>query len=176
MDYSSFQVRNAKPEEFIEAGKLMVKAYSQLEGFPSKSEQPAYYDMLEKVGEFTKKENTELLVAISPENKVVGAVVYFSDLKNYGSGGTIAEIKNSSGFRLLAVDPEERGKGIGKLLCKECMARTKKNNHNHLFIHSTESMKIARAMYEKLGFLRFKEIDFVQGGLPVFGFKLTLEK
>ncbi len=168
------EVRNAKPEEFEAIGKLMVKVYSKLEGFPKKSDQPEYYKLLLNVGDLTNKENTELIVAISDDGNIVGAVVYFSDLKNYGSGGTITEIKNSSGFRLLAVDPRERGQGIGKLLSIECIKRAKKINQNNLFIHSTASMKIAWGMYERLGFKRYKEIDFMQEDLPVFGFKLSL--
>ena len=174
MHNQKLEIRNAKPEEFEIVGKLMVKVYSQLEGFPKESEQPEYYKMLLNVGDLTEKDNTELLVAISDENKVVGTVVYFSDLKNYGSGGTVTEIKNASGFRLLAVDPIERGSGIGKLLSIECINRARKLNHNQLFIHSTESMKIAWGMYERLGFLRYSEIDFIQGDLPVFGFKLNI--
>jgi len=174
MNNQGLRIRNAKPEEFANVGKLMVNVYSQLAGFPKESEQPEYYRMLLNVGKLTEKDNTELLVAVLNENKVVGAVVYFSDLKNYGSGGTISRIKNSSGFRLLAVDPKERGKGIGKLLSKECINRAKKHNQNQLFIHSTESMKVARGMYERLGFLRYNKIDFIQGELPVFGFKLDL--
>lgn len=174
MNKQQLKIRNAKPIEFENVGKLMVKVYSQLEGFPKESEQPEYYKMLLNVGNLTEKENTELLVALSNENKVVGAVVYFSDLKNYGSGGIVTKIKNSSGFRLLAVDAKERGKGIGKLLSKECINRTRKLNQNQLFIHSTESMKIAWGMYERLGFSRYSEIDFIQGELPVFGFKLSL--
>ncbi|MFH4965191.1 GNAT family N-acetyltransferase [Gaetbulibacter sp. M235] len=145
-------IRNAKPEEFESIGKLMVNVYSQLEGFPKESEFPEYYKKLLHVGDFTKKEHTELIVAISNEKKVVGAVVYFSDLKHYGSPGTITTIKNASAFRLLAVDPEEGGKGIGKLLIYECINRAKKHHHKQLLIHSTEYMKLARSMYERLGF------------------------
>ena len=43
-----------------------------------------------------------------------------------------------------------------------------------MYIHSTESMKIAWGMYERLGFSRYEEIDFNQGELEVFGFKLDL--
>lgn len=168
------EIRNATSKEFEAIGKLMVTVYSQLEGFPTASEQPAYYQMLLNVGDFTKKEHTELIVAITDKNRVAGAVVYFSDLENYGSGGTVTEIPNASGFRLLAVDPTERGKGIGKLLIKECILRTKKSKQKHLFIHSTASMKIAWRMYEKLGFSRCNTIDFIQGELPVFGFQLKI--
>lgn len=174
MDKQELTIRNAKPEEFEIAGQLMVKAYSQLEGFPNKPELPEYYDLLLNVGDLTKKEGIELLVAISNEQKVIGAVVYFSDLKNYGSGGTISEVRNASGFRLLAIDTGVRGKGIGKLLSKECISRAKKHNHKHLYIHSTESMEIAWGMYERLGFSRYKEIDFSRGELNVFGFRLSL--
>ncbi len=174
MNIKKTKIRNAKPEEHEYVGKLMAKVYSQLEGFPKPSEQPLYYNMLLNVGKLTEKENTELLVATTDKNKVVGAVVYFSDMKNYGSGGAASEIKNASAFRLLAVDPTERGKGIGKLLCEECINRAKKRNQCHLYIHSTESMKIAWRMYERLGFSRYKEIDFIQGKLPVFGFKLNI--
>jgi len=167
-------IRNATPQEFKIVGELMVKVYSQLEGFPKEIDQPEYYKMLLNVGNLTKKENTELLVAITDKNKIVGAVVYFSDLKHYGSGGTVKEIENASGFRLLAVAPEERGQGIGKLLSNECINRAKKRKQKQLFIHSTQSMKIAWGMYEKLGFIRHSAIDFIQGELPVFGFKLNL--
>lgn len=167
-------IRNTNFDEFDSIGKLMVNVYSQLEGFPNITEQPEYYQMLLNVGRLTEKDNTEIQVALSDKNKVVGAVVYFSDMKSYGSGGTATQLKNASGFRLLAVDPAKRGKGIGKLLCKECINRAKKLKQNHLYIHSTESMKIAWGMYERMGLKRYTEIDFIQGELPVFGFKLNL--
>jgi len=170
----NFFVRNASPSEFYTIGKIMVEVYSQLEGFPSPEDQPAYYKMLANIGELTKKAHTELIVAVDENGKIAGAVVYFSDMNQYGSGGTATSIKNSSGFRLLAVDPSERGKGIGKLLCEACITRARNKNQKQIIIHSTESMKIAWKMYVKLGFKRFKEIDFMQEKLPVFGFKLNL--
>jgi len=50
MSEQEYTVRNAMPGEFDEIGKLMVKAYSQLEGFPKESEQPNYYKMLANIG------------------------------------------------------------------------------------------------------------------------------
>ena len=55
MSQQVYSVRNAKPHEFPEIGKLMVQVYSQLEGFPKESEQPDYYKMLANVGELTNK-------------------------------------------------------------------------------------------------------------------------
>lgn len=171
----NFQVRNARPAEFQEIGSLLVNTYSRLEGFPKESEQPEYYKMLADIGELTKRPKTELLVAVLEEGKIGGAVVYFSDMKYYGSGGTATQEKNASGFRLLAVDPELRGQGIGKLLTKACIEKAERDGNGQLIIHSTRSMKIAWQMYEKLGFKRSEDLDFMQQELPVFGFRLKID-
>jgi len=174
MNKQEYKIRNAKPEEFEEIGKLMVRVYSQLEGFPKESEQPDYYKMLSNIGEFTNKPETELLVAISPGNKVVGGVIYFSDMQYYGSGGTAIKERNAAGFRLLAVDPSAQGQGVGRLLTNECIRKAKDKRRSQIIIHSTKAMKVAWKMYQSLGFKRSEDLDFMQGDLPVFGFRLLL--
>ena len=170
-----YTIRNAKPEEFEEIGKLMVSVYSQLEGFPKQNEQPAYYKMLADIGELTMKPDTELLVAVSDDGKIGGAVVYFSDMQYYGSGGTATQEKNAAGFRLLAVDSAVRGKGIGKLLTNECIKKAKEKKRLQVIIHSTKAMQTAWKMYESIGFKRSEDLDFMQGELPVSGFRLLLK-
>jgi len=170
-----YVVRNAKAVEFEDIGKLMVSVYSQLEGFPKESEQPEYYKMLANIGALTKKPATELLVAISTTGQILGAVVYFSDMLYYGSGGTATQEKNASGFRLLAVDTASRGKGIGRLLCNECISKARKLKQEQVIIHTTKAMQTAWKMYEDLGFKRSEDLDFMQGELPVFGFRLALK-
>ena len=168
-------VRNALPDEFQEIGKLLVSVYSKLEGFPRATEQPEYYKMLKNIGELTKRPNTELLVAVSPSQEILGAVVFFSDMQYYGSGGTATQEKNAAGFRLLAVDHSKRGQGIGKLLTNACIQKAKDLALKQLIIHSTKAMGIAWKMYEKIGFRRSEDLDFMQGQLPVFGFRLMLD-
>ena len=167
-------VRNADPSEFKETGKLMVRAYSQLEGFPTPAEQPGYYAMLANIGELTTRPGTELLVAVSPDNRIAGGVVYFNDMQYYGSGGTATLEKDAAGFRLLAVDPAARGQGIGRLLTTACIQKAKDARHQQLIIHSTKAMQTAWGMYERLGFTRSEDLDFMQGPLPVFGFRLFI--
>jgi len=170
----TYWVRNARVDEFEEIGRLMVQVYSQLEGFPKESDQPEYYKMLANIGAFTDKPGTELLVAVAPDDSIVGGVVYFSDMKYYGAGGTATLEQNTSGFRLLAVGPLIRGHGIGKLLTGECIRKARENKHSRVVIHTTLSMQRAWKMYEGLGFKRSQDLDFMQGELPVFGFRLTL--
>jgi len=174
MSKQEYTIRNAIPAEFEEIGKLMVRVYSQLEGFPKESEQPDYYKMLANIGGLTTKPGTELLVAVSPRDEIAGAVVYFTDMKYYGSGGTATKEQNACGFRLLAVDPLTRGQGIGKLLTDECIRKAKDKKVDQMVIHTTMAMQTAWKMYENLGFKRSEDLDFMQGELPVYGFRLLL--
>lgn len=170
-----FVVRNAKPKEYNSIGKLMVEVYSGLEGFPKQDEQPTYYKSLKHIGDFTKKPGVKLLVAITPNNKIIGGVLYFGNMKYYGSGGTAPLEKQASGFRLLAVHPDGRGMGVGKALSLTCIEKAKRKKHSHVVIHTTEFMKVAWEMYEKLGFKRAKDLDFQQVKLKVYGFRLKLK-
>jgi GNAT superfamily N-acetyltransferase len=174
MNTSSYIIRNANPYEFEEIGKLLIHVYSQLDGFPKENEQPNYYKMLANIGAFTQYPETELLVAVDENNTITGAVVYFNDMQYYGSGGTATSEQNSAGFRLLGVDSNIRGKGIGKLLTLECIKKATENKRKQIIIHSTLSMKTAWSMYENIGFKRDENLDFMQGELAVFGFRFPL--
>jgi len=171
---NTYTIRNAKPEEFKAIGTLMVDVYSALEGFPSPTEQPDYYEVLKNVSSLTNNPNIELIVAVSQQGAIGGAVVYFKDMKDYGSGGTATQEQNACGFRLLAVDSNTRGLGLGKALTLECINRGKASPATQMIIHTTNTMKPAWKMYETLGFQRSDDLDFMQGELPVFGFRLPV--
>lgn len=173
MNNSEFIVRNAKPEEFLAIGQLMVRVYASLEGFPKPDEQPKYYELLANVGNLTQKTETEILVAISPDQTIAGAVVYFGDMQYYGSGGTATLEKKAVGFRLLAVNESARGKGLGKLLTLACLEKAKNQQQSQVIIHTTNAMKPAWKMYETIGFKRSEDLDFIQGNLEVFGFRFV---
>jgi GNAT superfamily N-acetyltransferase len=167
-------VRELRKDEFAALGKLMVDVYSNLAGFPGPDKQPGYYEMLRNIGRFSEKNDARVLVAISADDDLVGGIVYFGDMAEYGSGGTATTVKNASGIRLLGVSAQARGMGAGKALARACIQLAKDKGHSHVVLHTTQPMQVAWSLYEKLGFERSKDLDFVQEGLPVYGFRLWL--
>lgn len=105
----------------------------------------------------------------------MGGVVYFADMLNYAAGGPEIDIKNTSGIRLLAVHSEARGMGVGKSLTKACIQQAKDKKHAQVILHTTNVMKIAWAMYEKMGFERSDDLDFQIHGFSIFGFRLDIQ-
>jgi len=167
-------IRDLRPEEFDALGHLMVEVYSGLEGFPTPADQPRYYDLLARIGQFTGKKDARVLVAVTPAGDLAGGVVYFGDMAEYGSGGIATTIQNASGIRLLGVRSTARGAGVGKALTQACIQLARDRGHGQVILHTTQAMRIAWGLYERLGFTRSEELDFSQQGLPVFGFRLSL--
>jgi GNAT superfamily N-acetyltransferase len=171
----TYQVREALPQEYTPLGKLMADVYSNLPGFPGRDEMPEYYEMLEDIGSLTVRPGIKIVVAVSAGEKLLGGVVYIDDMQYYGSGGTATAVKHAAGFRLLVVDPGTRGMGIGKVLSEECIRLASDAGKNEVVIHTTKSMQLAWKIYEKLGFRRSPDLDFLQHNLEVFGFRLKLK-
>jgi GNAT superfamily N-acetyltransferase len=168
------QIRDVLPHEHTKLGQLMVEVYSHLEGFPSPADQPAYYDMLANIGSFTTKRGARVLVAVSTREELMGGVVYFADMSQYGSDGSATRESDASGIRLLGVHPHARGQGIGKSLTLACIELARQARHNQVILHTTQPMRTAWAMYERFGFQRSPDLDFMQQGFPVHGFRLRL--
>jgi ribosomal protein S18 acetylase RimI-like enzyme len=173
---AALTIRDLEPGESEALGRLMVAVYSNLEGFPTPADQPAYYEMLAGIGRFAEKPDTRVLVAITAEGRLVGGIVYFGDMAHYGSGGSATTVKNASGIRLLGVDPAFRHSGAGKALATECIDLARAKGHAQVVLHTTQAMRVAWGLYERLGFERSQDLDFLQQGLPVFGFRLALQR
>ena len=95
-------------------------------------------------------------------------------MAGYGSGGTATAERDAAGFRFLAADPTARGRGVAKALVETCIETARAGSRRRLVIHSTDAMKAARAIYAARGFERAPDLDFVQGSMPVYGFRLEL--
>ncbi|CAB3798292.1 hypothetical protein LMG28614_04732 [Paraburkholderia ultramafica] len=130
--------------------------------------------MLDGIARFTEKPGARVLVALSERDELMGGVVYFGDMAQYGSGGTATSVQNASGIRLPGVDPAFRNTGAGKALTLACIELARQSGHSQVILHTTKAMQLAWGMYEKLGFARSEDLDFSQQGLQVYGFRLTL--
>jgi GNAT superfamily N-acetyltransferase len=63
-------------------------------------------------------------------------------------------------LRFLAVEPGERGSGVGERLTAVCIGRARETGARFLALHTAPGMLAARRLYERLGFVRAPEHDF----------------
>lgn len=62
-------------------------------------------------------------------------------------------------IRMVSVDPNYSGKGIGRKLTERCIQIAKENNEKTIALHTSEMMSKARHIYECLGFTVLREIE-----------------
>ncbi|HJV54894.1 MAG TPA: GNAT family N-acetyltransferase [Methylomirabilota bacterium] len=77
--------------------------------------------------------------------------------------------------RLLAVGPAGRGRGLGRRLMEECIRRSRAAGAPALTLHTTDMMRVAMGLYERMGFARAPELDFAPApDVVVKGYRLRL--
>ena len=115
-----------------------------------------------------------VFAAVADDGALLGSVDFIADVAQYNSGADLAANRDAAGIRLLAVDPAHRGAGVGRALTERCLDEARAIGNSAVLLHTTRAMATAWRMYERLGFARCAEIDFQQGELAVFGFRLRL--
>lgn len=110
------------------------------------------------------------------EGRVVGSVLLYPAGTAMTEPGTDREWRiGEPEVRLLAVPPAGRGRGVGRRLMEECIRRSRAAGTATMTLHTTDMMRVAMALYERMGFQRAPEIDFRPApGVLVKGYRLAL--
>jgi len=124
------------------------------------------------------------LASVKPATQIVaekeGALV--GSVLLYPAGGAMGEPGGGKAMtlswpevRLLAVAPAARGSGAGRRLMEECIRRARAAGATALTLHTTDMMRVAMQLYERMGFERAPDLDFSPApGITVKGYKLAL--
>ncbi len=139
-------VRDARAGEFGVVGDLTVEAYGELA-----SER---YARVLRDAESRARE-ARLLVCVD-EGGLLGTATFVAGC---GPWHEIAG-PDEAEFRMLAVDPEARGRGAGEALVEHMLALTAQLGRQRLVCSSASSMVMAHRLYERLGFARIPERDW----------------
>jgi ribosomal protein S18 acetylase RimI-like enzyme len=111
-----------------------------------------------------------LLVA-EVDGAVVGAVTFVVH------GSSYAELcsEGEAEFRMLAVAPTARGRGVGEALVQECIASAYHHDCSVLRLATQEARSAARHVYERLGFQRTPDRDWMpEPDVELLAYELSL--
>jgi ribosomal protein S18 acetylase RimI-like enzyme len=167
---TSAEVRLVRPGEHEEAGAVVLAAYRAL---PGSNSSPGYDLVLADVGRRAEEAEVYVAVAGAPAGKgVLGCVTFVPDMTS--PWAEMVE-PGESAVRMLAVDPAAQGRGIGRALLEQCIARGRELGSSALFLHSTPWMVVAHGLYERSGFVRVPERDWRPvPEVPLLAYRLEL--
>jgi len=146
---SSLTVEPARPDDFARIAELTVDVY-----VGGELATDAYTPQLADVA--GRASRADLLVARDADGRIVGSVA----LVLSGDFGEVTASEEEAAFRMLVVDPEARGQGIGELLVTTCLDRARTAGKRRMVLSTDPRMTAAHRLYERMGFRRLAERDW----------------
>jgi len=146
---SAVVVRAASPADFPRIAELTVGAYVD-DGLAPAEYQPVLADVA------ARAELADLLVACADDGSILGSVALVLD----GHFGEVTAGPEEAGFRMLAVDPGARGRGVGERLVLACLERARVAGKRRMVLSTDTRMAAAHRLYERLGFSRLPARDW----------------
>lgn len=161
-------VRLVAPHEYDEVSRLSVEAYAH--------DYPLSEDYRASIADVaTRAREHEVWVAQDLSGRaLLGTVATPRAGANLSALGREGEVD----FRLLAVAPSARGRGIGELLTRHVLELARQRGAHRVVMNSGPRMLAAHRLYHRLGFVRLPERETVQiedGTLLAFGYELTTQ-
>ncbi|WP_307835995.1 GNAT family N-acetyltransferase [Phycicoccus sonneratiae] len=158
-------VRPARPDELEAVGRLTLAAYAADGGM---SPEHPYAATLLDAG--ARARDAELLVA-EESGSVLGTVTFVRPGTPFSEIGGPDEAE----VRTLAVAPEARGRGVGRLLSDECVRLARAEGCRAVVLSSGTWMTAAHRLYERMGFVRVPERDWSpRPDVDLIAYRLTL--
>jgi ribosomal protein S18 acetylase RimI-like enzyme len=145
------EIRPPRPEEYAAAGEVTVQAYD-VDGHLAGD--VGYDAELRDVAR--RAERAEVLVAVDAAGEVLGTVTVVRPGSEYAEISRPGELE----FRMLAVAPSARGRGIGEALTRAVLDRARALGLRKVVLSSLDTMYSAHRLYERLGFVRLAERDW----------------
>lgn len=135
--------------------ELAVKSWVQFRNVLTKENWNQLHKTLKNKKTYSNLlQNSECLVCENNNKEIIGMAFLVPK-------GNPTDIYEGSWchLRFVSVDPAYRGNAIGENLTRKCIEMALKNKEETMALHTSEVMKSARHIYEKIGFKIRKEIE-----------------
>jgi GNAT superfamily N-acetyltransferase len=165
---SEVTIRPAREEELTAIGELTFEAY-RTNGYLAGREDGSYARQLSNAR--PRYEEAELLVAVDDAGRLLGTVTIAEPGSPWREIGTDDQLE----FRMLAVSPAARGRGVGELMTRWVLDCAVERGFAAVALSSSEKMHAAHRLYERLGFRRTPELDWrPEPDVPLITYRLDV--
>ena len=161
---AGYEVRLVRAEELAEVGRLTSEVYVG-DGFVAATD--GYIKHL--ADSARRAAEAEVWVAVA-EDGLLGTVTFVPP------GSAFREIaRDDEGeFRMLAVTPAARGRGVGLALVELCVRRSRELGFSGVRMSTMDVMSSAHRVYERLGFVRVPADDWSpEPGVSLLAYRLA---
>lgn len=159
-------VRTALPAEYAAIGELTFAAYAADDLLANDS---GYAAELRDAAH--RAAHCDLLVAVDEQGRLLGTVTFCLP------GSPYAELsrEGQAEFRMLAVDPAHRGRGVAARLVRECLELAVRHRAKSIVLSTKAQMSTAQRLYDRFGFRRVPQLDWApMPGVELLAYRKSL--
>ncbi len=155
------EIREAVPAEHADAGRVTADAYREFIR-PGDEDWERYLLRIADVAD--RADRTTILVAVE-NGRVLGSLTLELDARVRDEGEELQRPldREEAHIRMLGVDPAARARGVARALMAEAEGRARAGGKTFMTLNTTQRMKAAQAMYERLGYERAEDLVFPDG-------------
>lgn len=135
--------------EMAELADLMVAAYVEFMRGP-------HDPYLESLRDVARRDREAQVWVATDREAIVGCVTWCPP----GSAWREISTPAQGEFRMLAVSPAARGRGVGEALVRYCEALSLATGATEMVLSSLDAMTDAHRLYARLGYHRVPELDW----------------
>jgi ribosomal protein S18 acetylase RimI-like enzyme len=143
------EVREARPGEYGEAGRVTAEAYREFVR-PGESQWEEYLEHIADVA--GRAGRTTILVAVEDGRILATATLELDGRVDEGEDGRLAA--GEAHIRMLGVSPAARSRGVARALMAHCESLAREHGKRVMTLHTTRRMPAAQRMYAALGYER----------------------
>jgi ribosomal protein S18 acetylase RimI-like enzyme len=155
------EVREATVDEYAEAGRVTAEAYREFVR-PGDEDWERYLLRIADVA--ARADRTTILVAVE-DGRILGSLTLELDGRVHDDDDEEHRPlePEEAHIRMLGVDPAARARGVARALMAGSEARARAAGKTFMTLNTTQRMKGAKAMYERLGYERTEDVVFPDG-------------
>jgi ribosomal protein S18 acetylase RimI-like enzyme len=155
----TLEIRQARPEEFAEAGRVTAAAYrALLRPDDDREDWEGYLGLIADVAE--RASRTVILIA-ELEGRIIGSATLELDGRTEFDDDPLEP--DRAHIRMLGIAPEAQGRGAGRALMEASEARARDAGKSRMTLHTTERMRTAQRMYVSMGYEQGPDHVFPDG-------------
>ena len=169
MEPLEVEIRQVRPHEYQEAGRITALAYRE---FLPPGPSPGWEEYLASIADIGGRIDRTIVVVAVRDGRILGSATIEMDQVIGDDDDELPPATAS--LRMLGVDPEVRGGGVGRALVEATIEMARGRGKRVMILRTTPLMKAARALYESMGFQRDPSLDMTFPEVTVRGYRLDL--
>ena len=148
------EIREVRPEEYEEAGRVTADAYREY------ARGDDWDEYLKHIANVADRARRTTILAAFEDGRILGTVTLELD-RRVAEDEEHEEAQrlppHEAHIRMLGVVPEAQGRGVGRALMDESIRIARERGKTLMTLHTTSRMTIAQRMYERMGFERLPD-------------------